>query len=351
MATSRTTTTPAGGSKEAACLAARAWGPEITRSTRRILALASALALVGCRERAPARLTGAYGDTLLVNAPEPTRLTVQSVDAQGHAARVRDAYWQAVGEVPFTLSADGTVHCTTAGDGTVDVSRGDTRARLVVRCRPLQSLRVRLPALLEVGGPPVAYVLEGVGPRGEAVDQLAGRVGVRDTSIVDLRDTLLLPRRRGVTSLHVALAHCELDKPLEVIERVRDPSALEASQLYEDTLTLVPEEIRSWTLRPNLYALGLVADSQAQPSLDFGMAGANCARSSYDVRALSCLNRAPAQVVVRHTGVASGPLRAVVRMRVSAMPHPDSSDARRRLAERNAARAGRGRLPSCPIAL
>lgn len=315
------------------------------------VAVLGMMLLAACGDRGAARLTGAYGDTLLVNAPEPTRLSLQSVDAQGRAARVRDAYWQAVGDVPFTLSADGTVHCTAAGDGTVDVSRGDVRARLVVRCRPLQSLRVRLPALLEVGGPPVAFVLEGVGPRGEAVDQLAGRVGVRDTSIVDLHDTLLLPRRRGVTSLHVALAHCELDTPLEVIERVRDPSALGASQLYEDTLTLVPEEIRSWTLRPNLYALGLAADSLAQASLDFGMAGAACSRDSDGARGLSCLSRTPARVVLRHTGAADGSLRAVVRMRVSRLLHPDSSEAKRRVAERNAARAGRGRLPACPIAL
>ncbi len=56
-------------------------------------------------------------------------------------------------------------------------------------------------------------------------------------------------------------------------------------------------------------------------------------------------------VVVRHTGGSPEPLRAVVRLRVSAALHPDSSAARLRLAQRNAAQSARRQLPACPLAL
>ena len=306
-------------------------------------------ALVGCAERPPARLTGAFGDTLLVNSPDPTRLSARAEDAEGRGARVRDAYWQAVGEVPFSLSADGTVHCTRAGDGTVDVSRGASRSRLTVRCRPVTGMRVLVAEPLVLGGAPAVLGFAGVGPDGATVTQIAGRAGVRDTTIVALRDTLLVPRKRGVTSLLVSLAHCEIEQPLEVIERVTDPSALEASQVYEDTLSLVPEELRSWTLRPNLYTVEVEADSIANASLDLVAPGFSCAPLTHVARGLSCLSREPARMVLRHTGASPAPQRAVVRLRMSRAVHPDSSDARLRLAARGAARAGRGRLPSCPI--
>jgi hypothetical protein len=314
-------------------------------------ALVAALLLGACHDQGAVRLTGARGDTLLVNAAEPTRLSVEAVDAQGNAARVIGATWRSVGEGPFTLAEDGTVHCTGSGDGAADVSHGAMRARLTVRCRPLRSVRPLVLGPLVVGGPPAAFALQGLGLDLQPVAELAARVGVRDTSVVVLRDTLLYPRRRGVTSLLVTLAHCVTDHRLEVIEHVTDPSALEPSQVFEDTLALVPEEIRSWTLRPNLYTLELEADSLAHQSLAFGAPGFDCARISDRPRALSCLSRTPARVVVRHTGVTPEPLRAVVRLRVSVALHPDSSAARLRIAQRNAAQAARRQPPTCPIAL
>lgn len=319
------------------------------------VALLGVLLLAACGDRAPGRLTGAFGDTLVVNAPEPIRLAVQSVDAEGHAARVRDAYWQAVGDPPFTLSADGTVHCTRAGDGPVDVSRGAARARLTVRCRPIVGVRPLVFAPLVVGGPPVAFTLQAVGPDRELVTDLAARAAVRDTTVVVLRDGLLYPRGRGATRVDVALEHCVIDYGVEVVEPVAAPDALERWQLYEDTLTLVPEEIRSWTLRPNLYVFELAADSASQASLAFGAPGFDCATYADVPRGLSCLARDPARVVVRHTGRTSQPVRAVVRLRVSRAMHPDSSDARARLAARDAARdaarGGRRQRPACPLAL
>lgn len=308
------------------------------------------LLLAACGDRAPGRLTGAFGDTLVVNAPDPIRLAVRSVDAEGHAARVRDAYWQAVGDAPFTLSADGTVHCTRAGDGAVDVSRGAARARLTVRCRPIVGVRPLVFDPLVVGGPPAAFALQAVGPDRALVTDIAARAAVLDTTVVVLRDGLLYPRGRGVTRIDVALEHCVTDYRVEVVERVAAPDALERSQLYEDTLTLVPEEIRSWSLRPNLYVFELDADSASQASLAFGAPGFDCATWSDVPRGLSCLSREPARVVVRHVGRTTQPVRAVVRLRVSRAMHPDSSDARLRIAERNAARGGRRQRPACPLA-
>jgi hypothetical protein len=315
------------------------------------LTLLSLIATVACADRAPARLTGAFGDTLVVHSPDPTRLTPRAEDASGRGARVRDAYWQLVGEAPFTLSADGTVHCTRAGDGRVDVSRGAARARLVVRCRPIIGVRPLGIASLTVGGPPAAFALQAVGLQREPVTEIAASATVLDTSVAVLRDGLVYPKGRGVTRLEVALPHCVSSARIEVLERVAAPDALEASQQFEDTLTLVPEEIRSWTLRPNLYVFELEADSAAQASLAFDAPGFNCARWSDVPRGLSCLARAPARVVVRHTGAPSPTARAVIRMRVANAPHPDSSDARTRIAQESAAQNARRRLPACPVVL
>jgi hypothetical protein len=188
--------------------------------------------LVGCTDRPPARLTGTFGDTLLVNAPDPTRLSVRAEDADGRGARVRDAYWQAVGEVPFSLSADGTVHCTRAGDGTVDVSRGASHARLTVRCRPVAGLRPLMLARLTVGGPPVEVAFEAIGVDRAPISELAVRATVRDTTIASLHNGRLAPRRAGRTLLDVMLPHCATAYAIEVFAReaINDSSQASAPQ-------------------------------------------------------------------------------------------------------------------------
>lgn len=203
-----------------------------TRRARRLLTLASALALLGCRERPATRLTGAYGDTLLVNAPEPTRLALRAEDGEGRGARVRDAYWQMVGDAPFTLSADGTVHCRGAGDGLVDVSRGDARARLTVRCRPVAGLRPLVLARLFVGGPPVSVAFEAVGVDRAPITELDVRATVRDTTIAVLHNGRLEPRRAGRTLLDVVLPHCATAYAIEVFAReaISDSSPTSAPQ-------------------------------------------------------------------------------------------------------------------------
>lgn len=192
------------------------------------------------------------------------------------------ARWRHLAGDPLALAPDGTVHCTQTADGEVEVVVGAARARLLVRCRPVTAFRASGIGSLRVQDDPVSFIVHPLGPDREPVLQIAGLAAVRDTSVVVLRDAALHVRRRGATSVDVHVGNCRWQEPVEVLEPVTSPEALEPFQLFEDSLTLVPGEIRTWRLRGNLYWFDLLADSASEATLQFGTTGFNCARAVCD---------------------------------------------------------------------
>jgi hypothetical protein len=305
-------------------------------------------AAVGCGDARPVRLTSHTGDTLVVNHHRPTRLAVLAVDARGRLQPAGDVQWQQVGGDTLTLAPDGTVHCTRAADGLVEVTHGAVRSPLFVRCRPVTASRSGGTRALRVGDAPVEFVLHPLGPDREPVQLLAGTAAVRDTSVVVLRDAALHVRGRGRTHVDVQVGNCAWQEPVEVLEAVRSPEALEPYQLFEERVSLVPGEMRMWTLRANLYWFELEADSATHATLQFGTTGFNCAVGRAAERALSCITRDSGRVVVRHLGLRTTSADATVRMRVSMLTHPDSSPTQWRLATAALQRARRtGTM--CPV--
>jgi hypothetical protein len=293
------------------------------------------------------RLTSHAGDTLVVNQRLPTRISLLTVDAQGRTQPAGNVRWQQVGGDTLSIAPDGTVHCTRVGDGDVQVSDGRLRARLLVRCRPVTGYQASASHELRVGDGPVEFVLHPIGPNRAPIDLLAGTASVRDTTVVVLRDAALHVRGRGRTHVDVRVGNCAWEHPVEVLEAVRSPEALEPYQLFEERVSLVPGELRLWTLRANLYWFELQADSATHATLQFGTTGFNCADGRAAERALSCITRDSGRVIVRHLGVSSVPVEATVRMRVSRGLHPDSSSQRLRLAA--AAQRVRRDEATCPV--
>ena len=303
-------------------------------------------ATIACTDAQPVRLSGHAGDTLVVNHHRPTRLAVRGVDARGRDVETRSARWRQVSGDPLALEADGTLHCTETADAQVDVAVGAARARLLVRCRPVTAYRSSRLGSVRVHDDPVPFVLHPLGPDKQPVLLIAGVAAVRDTSVVVLRDAALHVRGRGATNVDVHVGNCRWQERVEVLEPVDSPEALEAFQLFEDSVTLVPSEIRTWRLRGNLYWFDLDVDSAAEPTLQFGTTGFNCAKSGVRPLGLSCISRDSGRVVLRHTGLSERPVRATVRMRVAPVTHPDSSAQRWRLAVASAQRA-RQEEPAC----
>jgi hypothetical protein len=166
--------------------------------------------------------------------------------------------------------------------------------------------------------------------------------------VVVLRDAALHVRGRGRTHVDVQVGNCAWQEPVEVLEAVRSPAALEPYQLFEERVSLVPGEMRMWTLRANLYWFELEADSATHATLQFGTTGFNCAVGRAAERALSCITRDSGRVVVRHLGLRTTSADATVRMRVSMLTHPDSASQRFRLAAAAAERVRRHEA-SCPV--
>jgi len=302
----------------------------------------------GCGDARTMRLTSHTGDTLVVNHHRPTRIALLTVDAQGRTQPAGAVHWIQVGGDPLTLAADGTVHCTRVADGHVEVTYGTLRTTLLVRCRPVTGYRARAREALHVGDPPVEFVLHPLGPNREPVLLLAGTAAVRDTSVVVLRDAALHVRGRGRTQVDVRVGNCAWEHSVEVLEAVPSPAALEPHQLFEAHLSLVPGEVRFWTLRGNLYWFELEADSATHATLQFGTTGFNCAEGRVAERALSCISRDSGRVIVRHLGLRNMPAAVTVRMRVSWWPHPDSSAQGSRLAAAAGQRARRDH-EACPV--
>lgn len=325
--------------------------PARWRARWRTLAATCALAVggaAGCGDAPAVRLTSHTGDTLVVNHHRPTRIALQAVDAHGRSQPAGNVQWRQVGGDALTLAADGTVHCTRVADGDVVVTYGALRAQLLVRCRPVTAYRSGGTRALRVGDPPAEFMLHPLGPDREPVQLLAGTAAVRDTSVVVLRDAALHVRGRGRTQVDVRVGNCAWQQPIEVLEAVRSPEALEPYQLFEERVSLVPGEMRVWTLRANLYWFELDADSATHATLQFGTTGFNCAVGRAAERALSCITRDSGRVVVRHLGLRPTSADATVRMRVSMLTHPDSSPQQWRLATAATQRA-RQTGTSCPM--
>jgi hypothetical protein len=279
-------------------------GPS-TAFFRRIAASLAWPALAACTGGTPARIVAGDADTVVVNNRRPIAIPVRLLAADGRELRASGLRWRWVSGDRLPLTPDGQVTCARSGDAEVRVSRGRLATRVVLRCRPVEGFLFPQKVEMVVGGPPAWLPVVPVGVDSRPEPLFEARVGVHDSSVAVLRDSRLVARGRGRTSVVVQVGDCRLSLVVDAVERVDSAAALLPFQEFVAPLRLVGGEVRAWRVAPGRYELRLDGDDRAGAAgVAPVLAGSEtrCAPYPGGGQHYSCIARHGASVVVRHAG-------------------------------------------------
>lgn len=207
-------------------------------------------------------------DTLIINGPSPVAIGARVLN------RWRRAVWHSgltYAERPGSIAhvgSDGSVRCGGVGDDIITISHGSLARNLLVRCRPIRRFDFQH-VELDLSGPPKELFVNPIGVDRRPVTLLQGRATVRDTSIAELKDGLLYPRKIGATLVDVVFSGgLETTVPVGVTHRVLDTA-----------LSLVPGEMQTLQLAPGYYHIFLEPEDSPsrRESLVLAAVNANCA--------------------------------------------------------------------------
>ena len=253
----------------------------------------------------PKRLRLGSSDTVVVNSRQPEAIPVHAFDRDGRELRVqRKRFAKLTGDDRVRISDDGVVTCLGRGDAQLSVTSGARSARGVVRCQPIRGFRYTPGMELVAGGPPQPLAVAAVGIDGAPVTAIAGRMSVRDTTVVRLANGDVFPRARGGTFVDVEAGDCETAIHVEVLERVATPGTLEPYQEFMiPSLRLGVGESRRWRVPVGRFDLRLEPAGNDRNPLVLAGVGLNCARfPGADGQHYSCVSYGGGTVVVRHPG-------------------------------------------------
>jgi hypothetical protein len=156
-----------------------------------------------CTDHSPARIQFTE-DTTTVNTRLASDVGVRVLDKHGHVVdRARVGYEVAPDSILWVM-ANGKFGCLRNGVGVVSVSSGRLGATTHVRCDLIATLG---PASwgagiqLVLGGPPVPVPVDPRDARGERMDRVRFPITVHDSTIVQLKDGMLVGLRMGSTSV------------------------------------------------------------------------------------------------------------------------------------------------------
>jgi|GEM_PF-1815934 len=284
---------------------------------------AALLLLSACTDRKVTQLEPVRSDTVVVNNMRPVSLPIRALGASGSEQSTRGVRWRWLSGDTMVVTDSGTVTCARRADARVEASIGAVRRELLVRCRPIQGLRFWGSGVsLRLHEGPQVYRLWPIGPEGEPVELLAGVAAIVDTSIAVLKDSLVYPRRRGVTGLDVRIGDCDKRLIVTVIESVDSLRGLLPEQEFVAPIQLVSGEFATWRFSTGLHEIQLFTDSAHQQTLRMGVLGANCARGRESAQQLHCVTTDTSVVMVRNLTPTTRRSTLTGTLRISRRPQP-----------------------------
>jgi hypothetical protein len=228
-------------------------------------------------------------DTLLINGPAPIALPVDAFDRDGQPI-ARFALDITASSDSAVLVSDGTARCRRAGEATLEFSAGETRASMLVRCRPIASFNMAHYDELRVGGPPIPMPLLPVDSLGQRVTEWRAGSRVLDTTVARVRAGRIYPQAFGQTWIEVDFGGLTHIVGAIVIELVA-----------EDTVSLARGEYRTWPLPAGRFQITLTSPDSSAWSVPPTLAadGANCALYRSPELTMHCVVERAATVMVR----------------------------------------------------
>lgn len=281
---------------------------------RTVLAFA-ALATAACdpagRSGSPLRLAVVTGtsDTIVLNGQRATPLPVRAVDARGRAASVAAISYEIESGLQVPLSSDGQVTCVRAGDLVVRASMASANTRLIVRCRPVEHVRIPGPIQFILGdsvlGRPREVPVEAYDRDGRVVALVAGSLGIMNREIASLARLTMTPHQPGATLAWANVGEREARIGVHVYQRVDALDALDTvtsippkRRLIAVPLRLAAGELLRQRLPPGSWMLTMLPEDDDSPTrVHLRVEGAMCS-PVLTPRRLLCGSRVGATVVI-----------------------------------------------------
>jgi len=257
-------------------------------------------ALAGCKGP-PARLVAGSADTVIVNSLRPVHLPVQVLDEAGHVLADTAVRYRRMAGVPVSVSATGVATCTEPGDATVRASLGSLATQLLLRCRPVRSVRALRMLNVVAGGPAQDLPFEALGVDGQPVTLLTGKITLEDSTVAAIEGVRIRGRRQGSTGVTMRVGDRQAFMSMHVYEQRRTPEGILPGEHVAVPVRLAGGEMRRWRISasPELYFLEMLPDRDEQSMPRLTIVGASCG-PALSAHSFFCLAQHDASVIVYH---------------------------------------------------
>lgn len=264
-------------------------------------------------------------DGLIVNSRHPVRLSMHAFDAKGRPMSAKGVRYEWTGGTPMRVSPNGVITCRESGDATLRATAGSAATTVLVRCRPVKTLRSYNFVEMVAGGAPVTLPLQAEGPDGETVALLAGERVVRDTTVVQLRGGRIHPLAPGLTYVRSRFGDAEAFTSIGVYEPVPTLAGLRDDQ----RMVIAPVHLArgasiTWPLPVDQFFLTYHPAERADPTPAFQVEGLVMCMPDFapTVRTVDCLVRGRG-ATVRITNTGRTPVDGQVSLQLWGTPaHP-----------------------------
>jgi hypothetical protein len=268
----------------------------------------AAVGCIACGGGKPTRLVVGHSDTVVVHSRRPMAITADGRDAQGNAVGVPGITYRLAGGDSVPLSSEGMVSCMRHADAEIVATAGALSTTALIRCRPIQSIKVSGPVQFLVGDTALSLNPQVLGLDGKPLDVIAGSVSIDDRSVVGAEGMRLSPRSPGVA--HVTLTvgdssastEAHVYQPLDALVKLTPEQPMVAVRL-----SLRSGEYRRWNLPAGTWMLTMLPYKDERRGIRLSVKGANCAPDTSTPRRISCSTKDSASVTVEHPSKTPAP--------------------------------------------
>jgi hypothetical protein len=260
-----------------------------------------ALFFASACENPPARIVAGVADTVVINSNRPVLLPIRVLDADGHVLTDTAVRYRWKSGLPISVSAKGVVGCSKSGDATVRASLGPLATDVLVRCRPVRTVRALRMLNLVVGGPDQDLPFEAVGMDGQPVTLMTGQITVEDSAILSVTGLSIRALAAGESGLTMRVGNRTAFTNVQAYAVARSPEGLRPGQRVAVPVRVAGGEMQRWRLSrsPHLYFLAMLPDSSEELMPRLAIVGANCFQG-LGPHTFFCLARQEASVIVYH---------------------------------------------------
>lgn len=271
-----------------------------------VVTLLRSIGPVPARLEVDGQIGASAAGVIIVNSVRPVILAMRATDANGIPMKTTGVRYQKIWGAAIPVSATGVVTCSREGDVILRASLRGLTTRVRIKCRPVHEVQAHRWIHFTAGSEPQNLPFVALDADGITVDQLAGELRIKDSSIAKLVSGRIHPMSPGNTDVTMRLGDVTARTHISVYEPLTSLEGLRADQTH----AIAPVRLERggtirWSLRSGQYWLQFHAASTDGPVATLQVDGpALCTTAPNQlVERVDCLVRGPgASVRITHPG-------------------------------------------------